>query len=132
MVRADYYMGPVEASDIFYYGHLEGESPLRIGTGVSAGQVVGYAGDTGDTGQGPSGPSGLFPPHLHPDWYNGSGGRETVATTDPVRTGDRPKPVASPTHPWGRVCNPLRKPFRLEKTPQGLFTTRSRAEKRRH
>ncbi len=73
MVRADYSMGPVEAGDLFYYAHLERESPLRIGTRVSAGQVVGYA---GDTGQGPPGTSGLFPPHLHLGWYDGTGGRE--------------------------------------------------------
>jgi murein DD-endopeptidase MepM/ murein hydrolase activator NlpD len=73
MVRADYSMGPVEAGDLFYYAHLERESPLRIGARVSAGQVVGYA---GDTGQGPPGTSGLFPPHLHLGWYDGTGGRE--------------------------------------------------------
>ena len=73
MVRADYSMGPVEAGDLFYYAHLERESPLRVGTRVSAGQVVGYA---GDTGQGPPGTSGLFPPHLHLGWYDGTGGRE--------------------------------------------------------
>jgi hypothetical protein len=73
MVRADYSMGPVEAGDLFYYAHLERKSPLRIGTRVSAGQVVGYA---GDTGQGPPGTSGLFPPHLHLGWYDGTGGRE--------------------------------------------------------
>ena len=73
MVRADYSMGPVEAGDLFYYAHLERESPLEIGARVSAGQVVGYA---GDTGQGPPGTSGLFPPHLHLGWYDGTGGRE--------------------------------------------------------
>ena len=73
MIRADYSMGPVEAGDLFYYAHLERETPLRIGTRVSAGQVVGYA---GDTGQGPPGTSGLFPPHLHLGWYDGTGGRE--------------------------------------------------------
>ncbi len=75
MVRADYSMGPVEAGDLFYYAHLERESPLRIGTRVSAGQVVGYA---GDTGQGPPGTTGLFPPHLHLGWYDGTGGREAA------------------------------------------------------
>ena len=73
MVRADYSIGPVEAGDLFYYAHLERKSPLEIGTRVSAGQVVGYA---GDTGQGPPGTSGLFPPHLHLGWYDGTGGRE--------------------------------------------------------
>ncbi len=73
MVRADYSMGPVEAGDLFYYAHLERESPLEIGDRVSAGQVVGYS---GDTGQGPPGTSGLFPPHLHLGWYDGTGGRE--------------------------------------------------------
>ena len=73
MVRADYSMGPVEAGDLFYYAHLERKSPLRVGDRVSAGQVVGYA---GDTGQGPPDTSGLFPPHLHLGWYDGAGGRE--------------------------------------------------------
>ena len=73
MVRADYSIGPVKAGDLFYYAHLERESPLRIGDRVSAGQVVGYA---GDTGQGPPGTGGLFPPHLHFGWYDGTGGRE--------------------------------------------------------
>lgn len=77
MVRADYSIGPVEAGDLFYYAHLERESPLRIGTRVSAGQVVGYA---GDTGQGPPGTSGLFPPHLHLGWYDGTGEREEAGS----------------------------------------------------
>jgi Peptidase family M23 len=72
MVRADYSTGPVEAGDLFYYAHLQRKSPLRIGARVSAGQFVGYA---GDTGQGPPGTSGLFPPHLHLGWYDGTGGR---------------------------------------------------------
>ena len=73
MLRADYSIGPVQAGDLFYYAHLERESPLEIGTRVRAGQVIGYA---GDTGQGPPGTSGLFPPHLHLGWYDGTGGRE--------------------------------------------------------
>lgn len=73
MVRADYSIGPVKAGDLFYYAHLERKSPLRIGDRVNAGQVVGYA---GDTGQGPPGTSGLFPPHLHLGWYDGTGDRE--------------------------------------------------------
>jgi len=73
MVRADYSIGPVKAGDLFYYAHLERESPLEIGSRVRAGQVVGYA---GDTGQGPPGTSGLFPPHLHLGWYDGTGDRE--------------------------------------------------------
>jgi collagen type III alpha len=77
MVRADYSIGPVKAGDLFYYAHLERESPLEIGDRVSAGQVVGYA---GDTGQGPPGTSGLFPPHLHLGWYDGTGGREEAGS----------------------------------------------------
>lgn len=73
MVRADYSIGPVEAGDLFYYAHLERKSPLEVGSRVRAGQVVGYA---GDTGQGPPGTSGLFPPHLHLGWYDGTGDRE--------------------------------------------------------
>jgi murein DD-endopeptidase MepM/ murein hydrolase activator NlpD len=75
MIRADYSIGPVRAGDLFYYAHLERESPLRIGTRVNAGQVVGYA---GDTGQGPPGTSGLFPPHLHLGWYDGTGDRQAT------------------------------------------------------
>jgi len=77
MVRADYSIGPVKAGDLFYYAHLERESPLEIGDRVGAGQVVGYA---GDTGQGPPGTSGLFPPHLHLGWYDGTGGREEAGS----------------------------------------------------
>ena len=77
MIRADYSIGPVKAGDLFYYAHLERKSPLRIGTRVRAGQVVGYA---GDTGQGPPGTSGLFPPHLHLGWYDGTGGREEAGS----------------------------------------------------
>ena len=73
MVRADYSIGPVRQGDLFYYAHLERESALPIGTRVQAGQVVGYA---GDTGQGPPGTRGLFPPHLHLGWYDGTGDRE--------------------------------------------------------
>ena len=75
MVRADYSIGPVKKGDLFYYAHLERESPLPIGARVRAGQVVGYA---GDTGQGPEVTRGLFPPHLHLGWYDGSGGRSDV------------------------------------------------------
>ncbi|HEV2093171.1 MAG TPA: peptidoglycan DD-metalloendopeptidase family protein [Rubrobacter sp.] len=77
MVRADRSIGPVKAGDLFYYAHLERQSPLRIGDRVNAGQVVGYA---GDTGQGPPGTSGLFPPHLHLGWYDGTGGREEAGS----------------------------------------------------
>jgi collagen type III alpha len=77
MVRADYSIGPVKAGDLFYYAHLEEKSPLEIGDRVSAGQVVGYA---GDTGQGPPGTSGLFPPHLHLGWYDGTGGRQNAGS----------------------------------------------------
>ena len=75
MVRADYSIGPVKKGDLFYYAHLERESPLPVGTRVRAGQVIGYS---GDTGQGPEGTSGLFPPHLHLGWYDGTGGRSDV------------------------------------------------------
>ena len=72
MVRADYSIGPVKKGDLFYYAHLEEKGPLEIGDRVRAGQVVGYA---GDTGQGPEVTRGLFPPHLHLGWYDGTGGR---------------------------------------------------------
>ncbi|QIN82304.1 peptidoglycan DD-metalloendopeptidase family protein [Rubrobacter tropicus] len=73
MVRADYSIGPIRQGDLFYYAHLERESALPIGARVQAGQVVGYA---GDTGQGPPVTRGLFPPHLHLGWYDGTGDRQ--------------------------------------------------------
>lgn len=72
MVRADYSVGPVKAGDLFYYAHLDGRSPLKVGTRVRAGQVIGHA---GDTGQGPEVTRGLFPAHLHLGWYDGTGAR---------------------------------------------------------
>ncbi len=75
MVRADYSIGPVKAGDLFYYAHLVRPSPLKVGTRVRAGQVVGYA---GDTGQGPEVTRGLFPAHLHFGWYGATGGRSEV------------------------------------------------------
>ena len=77
MVRADYSIGPIRQGDLFYYAHLERESALPIGARVQAGQVVGYA---GDTGQGPPGTRGLFPPHLHLGWYDGTGGRQEAGS----------------------------------------------------
>jgi murein DD-endopeptidase MepM/ murein hydrolase activator NlpD len=77
MIRANYSIGPVRAGDLFYYAHLEEKSPLEIGDRVNAGQVVGHA---GDTGQGPPDTSGLFPPHLHLGWYDGTGGREEAGS----------------------------------------------------
>jgi murein DD-endopeptidase MepM/ murein hydrolase activator NlpD len=74
MLRADYSIGPVKKGDLFYYAHLERESVLEIGTRVSVGQTVGYA---GDTGQGPEVTRGLFPPHLHFGWY---GARSTATS----------------------------------------------------
>ncbi len=72
MVRADYSIGPVKAGDLFYYAHLVRPSPLKAGTRVRAGQVVGYS---GDTGQGPEVTRGLFPAHLHLGWYDPTGAR---------------------------------------------------------
>ncbi len=75
MIRADYNIGTVKEGDLFYYAHMDGRSPLPIGSKIRAGQVVGYS---GDTGQGPEGTRGLFPPHLHLGWYDGSGGRSDL------------------------------------------------------
>ena len=77
MVRADYSVGPVREGDLFYYAHLERESPLEVGTRVRAGQVIGQA---GDTGQGPEVTRGLFPAHLHFGWYDATGTRGVVAS----------------------------------------------------
>ncbi len=75
MLRADYSIGPIHAGDLFYYAHMDRKSPLRTGTRVRAGQVLGVA---GDTGQGPEGTRGLFPPHLHLGWYDMSGARTNL------------------------------------------------------
>ena len=75
MLRADYSIGPIHAGDLFYYAHMNSKSPLRMGTRVRAGQVLGVA---GDTGQGPEGTRGLFPPHLHLGWYDMSGARTNL------------------------------------------------------
>jgi collagen type III alpha len=72
MVRADYSVGLVKAGDLFYYAHLGRPCPLKIGTRVRAGQVIGYS---GDTGQGPEVTRGLFPAHLHLGWYDVTGSR---------------------------------------------------------
>lgn len=77
MVRADYAVGPIKAGDIFYYAHMDRQSPLKPGDRVRAGQVVGYA---GDTGQGPEVTRGLFPPHLHLGWYDTGGARTSLAS----------------------------------------------------
>ncbi len=75
MLRADYSIGPIHAGDLFYYAHMNGKSPLPIGTRVRAGQELGVA---GDTGQGPEVTRGLFPPHLHLGWYDMSGARTNL------------------------------------------------------
>lgn len=72
MLEAAYSVGPIRKGDLFYYAHLKRESDLEVGDTVSAGQVLGYA---GDTGQGPEITSGLFPPHLHFGWYDTTGAR---------------------------------------------------------
>lgn len=47
----------------FYYAHMERFAPgMAYGTFVSAGDVIGYV---GDTGYGPQGTAGKFEPHLH-------------------------------------------------------------------
>lgn len=75
MIEAAYSVGPIRKGDLFYYAHLKRESDLEIGATVSAGQVLGYA---GDTGQGPEVTSGLFPPHLHFGWYDTTGARSDL------------------------------------------------------
>lgn len=77
MLEAAYSVGPVRKGDLFYYAHLRRESDLEIGDTVSAGQVLGYA---GDTGQGPEATSGLFPPHLHLGWYDATGFRSDLGS----------------------------------------------------
>ena len=75
MLRADYSIGPIHAGDLFYYAHMDGKSPLPIGSRVRAGQVLGIV---GDTGQGPEVTRGLFPSHLHLGWYDMSGARTNL------------------------------------------------------
>lgn len=70
MVRATYSIGPVKKGDLFYYAHMDRESPLPIGTKVEAGEQVGVV---GNTGYGSQGTRGQFPPHLHLGWYDTTG-----------------------------------------------------------
>lgn len=70
MVRADHGIGPVKKGDLFYYAHMDRQSPLPIGAKVEAGDQVGIV---GDTGEGAEGTRGKFPPHLHLGWYDTTG-----------------------------------------------------------
>ncbi|KGR77133.1 LysM peptidoglycan-binding domain-containing protein [Ureibacillus manganicus] len=55
----------------FYYAHLMGyPEGLNIGQWVSAGQLIGF---TGDTGYGEQGTNGKFPAHLHFGMYDPQG-----------------------------------------------------------
>lgn len=61
----------VDSDTTFYYAHLSGyEGNLSVGDKVSAGQLIGYI---GDTGYGPVGTSGKFVSHLHFGIYDTSG-----------------------------------------------------------
>jgi murein DD-endopeptidase MepM/ murein hydrolase activator NlpD len=54
----------------YYYAHMSSFAPgMRVGTRVSAGQTIGYV---GDSGYGPEGTTGVVSAHLHIGFYEGS------------------------------------------------------------
>lgn len=46
----------------FYYAHLDSYSNLKVGDEISAGDIIGFM---GDSGYGPEGTTGMFATHLH-------------------------------------------------------------------
>lgn len=79
MVEATESVGPVEAGDTLYYGHMLEPSALRTGNTVEAGDVVGKV---GSTGEGPR--ESLLPDgrgeHLHLGWYDPTRARAEAAS----------------------------------------------------
>jgi murein DD-endopeptidase MepM/ murein hydrolase activator NlpD len=67
----------------FYYAHLESYAAgITIGTQISAGQLLGFA---GDSGYGEEGTVGMFPVHLHFGIYlNDENGEEYSINSYPV------------------------------------------------
>ena len=57
----------------FYYAHLDSYSSLEVGDSVSAGDLLGYM---GDSGYGKEGTTGQFPVHLHVGIYLYEGEKE--------------------------------------------------------
>jgi peptidoglycan LD-endopeptidase LytH len=139
MVRADYSVGAVKAGDLFYYAQLGRPSPLKMGARVTAGQVVGYA---GDTGQGPEVTRGLFPAHLHLGWYNAAGPRSEVGSgaMNPTRYSSGSRPTAAPSRaartpatasPRAPDPHPLHRPGRLARARISRLKARLRHRNQR-
>lgn len=57
----------------FYYAHLDSYADIEVGDTVSAGDILGFM---GDSGYGTEGTKGNFPVHLHLGIYLYSGGKE--------------------------------------------------------
>lgn len=66
----------------FYYAHLDSYTDLEVGDHVSAGQVIGFMGDTGYSHQ--EGTTGNFPVHLHLGVYIHVGGKEISVNPYPA------------------------------------------------
>jgi len=58
----------------FYYAHLDSYANVSVGDKVSAGDILGYM---GDSGYGPEGTTGKFDVHLHLGIYIYPNGEET-------------------------------------------------------
>lgn len=58
----------------FYYAHLDSYTAIEEGDTISAGQILGYM---GDSGYGEEGTTGMFPVHLHLGIYINIDGEET-------------------------------------------------------
>lgn len=66
----------------FYYAHLQSYADIRPGDKISAGDFIGYMGDTGYGKK--EGTSGKFPVHLHIGIYLNSDGKEISVNPYPV------------------------------------------------
>lgn len=66
----------------FYYAHLDSYTDLKTGDTVSAGQVIGFMGDTGYGKE--EGTSGNFPVHLHVGIYLQVNGKEISVNPYPA------------------------------------------------
>ena len=61
--KGGYRIGITTSSGVyFYYAHLDSYANLKVGDEVTAGDLLGFM---GDSGYGPEGTTGMFPVHLH-------------------------------------------------------------------